>query len=338
MSNKFFRLAAAIAGFCALAVPQVSADTAPLQDAILALPTFSLTFSHAYLAEDLGLFEKHGARVKLVEISGVGSMNAVISGSVDFAQTSGAALTRGAARGQALLAIVETIDRPAIQIVLRNEIASAGGFDPQASLTARAAILRGRTIAVESVNSIPHAYLRLVAARGGFDPEEIRIAPMQPPNMIASFAARQIDGFSISPPWPQQVLLDGSAVMIASGPDGDPADMAPFANSVVVTKGATCARNPALCDAIGQAYADAVEVIAAQPQMAVEVLKKRFATMDEKLLTAAFAVIAKITPHPPVASRAALENADRFNIDAGLLQPADRLPAYDGLFTDKYAR
>ena len=124
-----------------------------------------LAFGLGYLADDLNLWEKHGIKVKTVQISGIGAMNSVIAGSTDFTQSSGSAVTRAAARGQRLLGIVGTINRPSAQIVLRKELAEAAGYDPKAPLAKRAQALRGRTIAVDAVNSVIHAYLRYIATK-----------------------------------------------------------------------------------------------------------------------------------------------------------------------------
>ena len=59
---------------------------------------------------------------------------------------------------------------------------------------------------------------------------------------------------------------------------------------------------------------------------------------DEKLLAAGFAEIRKGAPCPPVAGKADLENAELFNIGAGLLKPEEKLKSYDGLYTDEYVR
>ncbi len=213
------------------------------EDVVLAVPNVALTFAPGYLAEDLGLFAKQGLNLKSVVIAGIGSANAVISGSADFAQISGATLTRAAARGQRMLAIVSTLNRPTIQIVVRKEIAAAAGFDPKSPLDKRAQVMRGRTIAVDSINSVIHAYVLLVARRAGYSADDIRIAPMAPTNAIAAFQTRQVDGFAMSMPWPLQPVLDGSAVVIASGSDGDPPDMYPFGHNVFVAKPETCEKS-----------------------------------------------------------------------------------------------
>ena len=77
-----------------------------------------------------------------------------------------------------------------------------------------AQVLRGRTIAVDSVNSILHAYVLLLARRAGYDPNDIRIATMAPTSVLAAYAARQIDGFALSMPWPLPPVLDGTAILL----------------------------------------------------------------------------------------------------------------------------
>ena len=322
----------------ALAATPAAAQTAKIEDGVMAVPVVGLAFSLGYLADDLNLWEKHGVRIKTVQISGIGAMNAVIAGSADFTQSSGSAVTRAAARGQRLLGLVSTLNRPTIQIVLRKEIAAAGGFDPGAALEKRAQLMRGRTIAVDSINSVIHAYVLLLARRAGYSPDEIRIAPMAPNSASAAFQTRQVDGFAMSMPWPLQPVLDGSAVVIASGSDGDPPDMYPFGHNVFVAKPETCERRKAACSRLGQALAEAITVTLDRPDEALALLKKRFPAFDEKLLAAGFAEIRKGAPRPPVITKADLENAELYNIGAGLLKPEEKLKSYDGLYTDEYVK
>src|SRR5262249_4247500 len=234
----------------ALGATPLAAQQPKVEEAVMAVPGVGLAFSLGYLADDLNLWEEPGGKVKTVEISGIGAMNSVISGSTDLTQSSGSAVTRAAARGQRLLGIVGTINGPSVQVVLRKDLAP--GFDPKAPLVERVKALRGRTIAVDAVNSVIHAYLRYIAKRAGFDPEEIRVAMLQPPNMLAALQTKQIEGFAMAPPWVQKPLLDGDVVMVASGPDGDPPELSPFANTLVATKPDTCVKRKALCEGVGR--------------------------------------------------------------------------------------
>src|SRR5215813_1249785 len=201
MRNKL-TLIGSLAIAATLAMTPLHAQT-KVEEGVMAVPVVALAFSLGYLADDLNLWEKHGVKVKTVQISGIGAMNSVISGSTDLTQSSGSAVTRAAARGQRLLGIVGTINGPSVQVVLRKDLAA--GFDPKAPLVERVKALRGRTIAVDAVNSVIHAYLRYIAKRAGFDPEEIRVAVLQPPNMLAALQTKQIEGFAMAPPWAQQI-------------------------------------------------------------------------------------------------------------------------------------
>jgi ABC-type nitrate/sulfonate/bicarbonate transport system substrate-binding protein len=161
---------------------------------------------------------------------------------------------------------------------------------------------------------------------------------MAPNNAMAAFQTRQVDGFAMSMPWPLQPVLDGNAVVIASGSDGDPADMYPFGHNVFVATPETCERRKSACAKLGKAMTEAIARMLDRPEEALPLLQKRFATFDEKLLAAGFAEIRKGTPRPPVITKADLENAELYNIGAGLLKPDEKLKSYDGLYTDEYVK
>jgi NitT/TauT family transport system substrate-binding protein len=326
--------AALVAALLALAP---GARGAELEHATLANPSVSLSMAASYLAADLGLFKENGLDVSLIEVAGVGALNAVISGAVEFSESSGPSLTRAAAKGQRLLAIAQLADRPTIQLILRKELAAAAGFDSAAPLAIRARTLNGRTIAVDAVNSINHAFVKLLAKRGGFDEGQMRIAILPAPSALAAFESGSIDGFASGAPWPQKALLDGTAVMIASGPDGDPPDAVPFASLVLVARPETCATGD-LCAKMGRSIAAAVLLIHAHPDAALAALQKRLPTIAPDLLRSAFEVVRRTSPDPPAPTLEALENCEIFSVEAGLLSPEDRLKDYDGLFTDRYVR
>jgi ABC-type nitrate/sulfonate/bicarbonate transport system substrate-binding protein len=178
----------------------------------------------------------------------------------------------------------------------------------------------------------------MLAKRAGFDPNEIRISPMAPPTALAALQARQIDGFAMSMPWPIGPVLEGNATLIASGPDGDPPDMTPFGNATIITKPETCERRKSICQKMGRAMVEAVAYLHDRPAETLALLKKRFSTLDDKVLAAGFELIRKSTPRSPVTVRAALENGEIYNVDAGLLKAEDKLKSYDGLYTGEYVK
>jgi ABC-type nitrate/sulfonate/bicarbonate transport system substrate-binding protein len=334
-------MAAAILLAIASAMPAVSAAAAEmpkLTDVVLANPSITISLSASYLAEDLGMFEKNGLKVKVVVIPGVGATNAVISGSADFVEASSTSITRAAAHGQRLMVIAETSNRPSVEIVLRKSVAEAGNFDPRAPLDKRVALLRGHVIAVDGTGSLVDGYLLFMLKRAGIDPSGMQIPTMQPVNMLAAFQTGQIDGFAMPPPWPLVPVMQDKAVLVASGPNGDPSDLVPFANSVIATRPATCQQRRPLCVAFGRSFVEAEAYLHDHPAAALAVVRKRFPTLDDKVLTAAFNAIRAISPNPPVASPEGIANAERLNIEAGLMKPGEKLASYKGLVTDEFVK
>src|SRR5207253_708794 len=149
---------------------------------LMALPAPTLTFSSSFIAEDAGFYKKEGLKVSHRILVGVASPNAVIAGSADFTIGTGPVFLRAAAAGQRLFAIANLIDKPLVELVLRKDVAEAAGINDKMPLAERAKALKGKTIGIQGVGSIVHAWERLVAARGGLDVEkDVRIAPMEPP-------------------------------------------------------------------------------------------------------------------------------------------------------------
>jgi hypothetical protein len=70
----------------------------------------------------------------------------------------------------------------------------------------------------------------------------------------------------------------------------------------------------------------------------VAIVGKRLPTVDPKLIAAVIEKIRKATPNPPAVTKVGLENAERINIEAGLLKPEEKLGDYEGLWTDEFVK
>lgn len=308
------------------------------QATTMAIPATSLSFAVSYVADDLDLWGKHGLQVKTSVVAGVGALNAVISKATDFTQSSGSSFTRASARGQKLLAIGTTIDRPIVQIAFRKDLADAAGFKAAAPLAQRAKLLDHRTIAVDAINSIAHAYVLLVARAGGLDPTSVRVVPMAPSSMLAALESGRIDGFGMTLPWALQPVMEDKAVMLASGPDGDPGDLMPFGHELVVTRPDVCAEKKSLCEAMGKVFAEATAFMHDKPAETQAILAKRFPSLPKEVLARAIDYLNKSTPKVPEVSVEQLKNVELYNVRAGLLKESERVQDFNGLFTNQYVR
>jgi NitT/TauT family transport system substrate-binding protein len=306
-------------------------------DVVIALPTATLTYSTSIIAEDAGFYKREGLKVTQPVLVGVASVNAVIAGSADFTIGTGPVFLRAAAQGQRLLAIANLIDKPMVEMVLRTDVYQRLQINDTMSLADRAKRLKGTTIAIQGIGSIVHAWERVVVVRGGLDPEtDVRIAPMDPPAMLAALETKAVDGFTTSMPFTTQAIMRGSAAMFASAARGDAPDLIPFAYGLVETKPATCQANREKCVRVVRALAAANQLIREKPDEALNIVRGRFKEMDPALLEAAWKIVAQAHAKDLRVPIGALENSEKVSLEAKLLDPKDKLASYDGLFTDEF--
>lgn len=332
---RFAILAAFACMELALAPPPARSD----EDTSLALPSITPGFTAIYVAEDRGFWTEQGLQVKVSQIAGVGTINAVIAGSIDFSGSTAGTLIRAAVAGQRLLAIANFTNRPMDELVIRKDVAAQLGFDPLASLAKRLALVKGLKIAVDGINTINHAFLRYAAARGGLDPDrDITVAPMQAPTMAAAMAEKAIDGFAVSVPWTTAVIVSGSAVALASVPDGDFPELSPFGGGIIVTRPSLCRDKRPICVKMGHGIVEAVTFMHEHPDETLAILRPRFAQLPEAVLAGAFEAYNKASTIPPTVTEVALRNSEDFQVKGGITKPEERLASFDGLYTDEFVR
>lgn len=325
----------AVAALLALAS---GARAQSLEKTTVAIPAVSFAFTADYVAEDAGLYKQNGLDVEIKFLAGNAGFNAMVSGAVDFAFSSGSNLDRAAARGQKMLAIANMNNRPPWDVVIRKSIADAAHFDAKAPLADRIKILKGRTIVVDGIGSAAHSFLRVLAMAGGVDPDSITVTALQPQEMLAAYQRGQIDGVSLGPPWPQTLEQDGVVVVVASGMNGDPAWLTPIGSSTVITRPQFCPQHRSICEKMGHALSAASHFVHERPQDVIAILQKRFPNMPAPVVAASFAVMQKAMPLPPATAAKALANSDHINVEAGFIKAGDTVKTYDDLFTNEYVK
>jgi NitT/TauT family transport system substrate-binding protein len=330
--NSFFA-----AGLFAL-LGLVAPARAEIEHTSIAQTPAIMPFLAAYIAEDANIWRDNELDVKVIYLDGVATMNAVIAGSADFALSSSSALTRAAAHGQRLLALAAINNQSGQVTVLRKDLADAAHFDPAAPLAVRAQILKGRVMAAGGVGSVADVFLRTIAKAGGVDQSALTISPIGAFELLAAFSRHAVDGFSYSLPYPLQAAAEGTAVVVADGTNGEPKELFPLAAGLLVTRPQICAEHRSLCEKMGRSIVQATKFLLERKPEALAILKKRFPAVNDAVLASAFAAVARMTQSPPSITLIALENGDRMNAEAGFLKAEDKVPSYDGLYTNEFLR
>jgi NitT/TauT family transport system substrate-binding protein len=304
----------------------------------LAIPGITIGFITRFIADDEGMWTKQGLDVKILDIAGIGSMNAVISGSVDFSMSSGPSITRAWARGQHLVALATAINQSDEDIVIRKDIAEAGHFDPNAPLATRGKLLKGLTIAVGGVGAIPDVVLKVVQTQAGLSRDNVTATPMQPPEYMAAFQRKAIDGFVSGPPFIQQAVVAGTGVVLSNSAKGEPVEYSPQSAGLLLTRGDFCAGHRAICEKMVHGIVEAAAFLHAHRAESIAIAKKHFSAYSDEVLAQSIDMLTAMTPSPPLTTPQMLENGDRINIAAGFLKESDKLPRYDNLIDNEFTK
>jgi ABC-type nitrate/sulfonate/bicarbonate transport system substrate-binding protein len=310
-------------------------------EAVVALPALNMAFSPNYIAEAKGFWEKSGLKVRIVQITGIGAMNAVLSKSADFSNSSGATILRANMRGQKVVAIVNTYDGLAHELVISKALAQSAGVTAVSPYEKRAQALKGKKIAVGSPNTIPHGYLRYFARKGGVDPErEITVATMQPEASIAALKSGAIDGFVQSLPWTLIPVQDGSGVLLSSGLEGkgEFPELTPMAFNGVVARAGLCEEKPTVCTRLVAGYEEAMRFMHANRAESLDILKKRMPGGDPAVFDKAFDLTVRWTPKSGRMSDEVWAKAQEIMLLAGMIKEPEKLGSFKEIYTNKFLK
>jgi ABC-type nitrate/sulfonate/bicarbonate transport system substrate-binding protein len=323
---------------CSLGASAAGA-AAPVEETTMALPALTIGFAPTYIADAKGLWTRRGLKVTLHDIVGIGSMNAVLAGSIDFSNSSGPTIIRAHARGQKVLGIGSTLDGLPFELVVSQSLAKSAGVDDKSPFDKRMQALKGKKISLTSPNTIPHAYLRYILHKAGLNPErDVTVVSMPPDAGIAALKSGTTDGYVQGPPWPLIAIKQANGVRLASALRGDLPDMLPFAFNVVVTRPEVCEKRPSVCQKLMEGYVEAMNFMHENPQESLAILAKKMPKVDAAVLQESFDLINNVTPKTAQMNVKGLEHAQELMLVGGMLKPDEKLKSFDPIFSNKYTK
>jgi NitT/TauT family transport system substrate-binding protein len=163
-----------------LLVPTVRA-----QDRVrLGLSSISATSGSIWVAEEKGLFKKHGIDAEVIIIGGGAArvVSSLISGEIQFSVGGGDAVIRADLRGADGVLVASPMKTGLQRLMVRPEIKTP-------------ADLKGKTIAITRFGSASHWVLQLFLRKWGMRTDEIKMLQLgSSPAMFASFEKGVVDG------------------------------------------------------------------------------------------------------------------------------------------------
>jgi len=173
-----------------LVFPLYPSRSTALERVRVGLSALSATSGSLWVAEEKGLFEKHGIEPEVIFIGGGAArvVGSLIAGDIQFATGGGDAVIRAALRGADVVSVASPLIKGLQRVMARPDLTSPGD-------------LRGKKIGITRYGSASHLVILLVLRRWGMRPEEVQILQVESsPAMLASLDRRGIDGAVLTMP------------------------------------------------------------------------------------------------------------------------------------------
>ena len=153
----------------------------------IAYSAFSVAFLNLFMAENAGLFKKHGMDVELIQMAGPLPVAALVAGEIDYLTGFTTGLV-AAAQGAPLKGIMVTMRKPPFYIVAEPAIQ-------------KPADLAGKRIGVDRIGSLQHLVARLFLKVKEVNPDKISfIQTGSVSNTVTSLGQRAISAALLSGP------------------------------------------------------------------------------------------------------------------------------------------
>ena len=311
------RKAAAVALACGLAFgsTQALAQAKPVQKLRMAIPVPALVFYPIYVAQDKGYFAEEGIEMEVISTQGDGpDVDALIAGSVQFTASTPNRLMTAFEQGKPLKAVMSMSNKMGIHCFMNKESAAKAGITEGMPFNEKLKRLKGMTVGGTRPGAFSYVIAVDYAKRGGLVPQkDVKIVGVGGgPQMLAAVENKQVDAGCFASPIVELAVSRGKSVWFANNALDEDKAFSEFLFELVYVLPEYAKQNPETVRKVLRALVRGNEwIMNATPQQHLEVLKKRFETVDTKVLLDSMAnVRAAIIPSGCISPRSLQAAAD----------------------------
>jgi NitT/TauT family transport system substrate-binding protein len=156
----------------------------------MGLSSVSALHSAMWIAEQKGLFRKHGIDAEIIVTGqgGAASISALLANDVQLVSSAGDVLVNAALHGGETVMIAGVINKGLQRIMVRPEIKTQ-------------ADLKGKRVGVTRVGAVSHSVLMMILRRWNMSPTDVQIMQVgSSPNMLASLDKGGLDAAVVTIP------------------------------------------------------------------------------------------------------------------------------------------
>ncbi|MBI4528014.1 MAG: ABC transporter substrate-binding protein [Deltaproteobacteria bacterium] len=154
------------------------------------LSSMSSLHGAVWVAEEKGIFKKHGVEPEIIVIGGGASrgVSALIAGDIQFVSGSGDAAINASLRGADVVIVASVVNKGVQRVMARAELKTPGD-------------LKGKRVGVTRFGAASHLALGLMLRRWGIGPSDVGVVQVgSSPAMVASLDKGGIDAAVLSIP------------------------------------------------------------------------------------------------------------------------------------------
>ena len=258
--------------------------------------------SGMFMAQQEGLFKKHGLDVELIHIaSSSRGIQAILAGEIAFSFMDGSNAVQANLKGANLALVAGATNRQVFSLMAKAEFK-------------RIADLRGKKIGITRVGSSTHTSALYALGSAGLKTTDYQLLPLlEVPNIYTALAAGQIDAGIMSPPTNARAKRSGFVELMNVAKEGPE-----FVSVAVGTSRSYIKANEDIVRRVVRAYAGGVQLFKTNKPAALRMIQRQLKVSDPDIQEDTYSQFRDYLEYPPYVSRKGIE--------AVLAEVADKEP------------
>lgn len=272
------------AGLALAPLELVRAADMPAVHGVYSAP--GLSFAGIYIANQMGLWAKHGVAAELKQVQGGPlAMAALTNKEADFAGMASSDPMIGWDKGIKTLTIAAFTGSLAAQFTARKDWMQKVGVSPSSPLQDKIASFAKARIGASTIGGGPAQYTRYLAQSGGLDLDrDLKILAVGfGPTRIAALRSGQVDITVGDSPEADEIELEGFGQMFINCAQEVPV-FREFPYTVLSVSPDYAERQPDLCRRIAHAVGEANDQFKTNFGQVVDIMSKVFANVDRRAI------------------------------------------------------
>jgi len=247
--------------------------------------------SGMFMAQQEGLFKKHGLDVELIHIpSSSRGIQAILAGEIAFSFMDGTNAAQANLKGANLVLVAGATNRQVFSLMAKPEFK-------------RIPELKGKKIGITRVGSSTHTSALFALGSAGLKAADYQLLPLlEVPNIFTALSAGQIDAGIMSPPTNARAKKTGFIELMNIAKEGPE-----FVSVAVGTSRSYIKANEDVVRRVVRAYAEGVQIFKANKPAALKMIQQQLKVSDPEIQEDTYSQFRDYLEYPPYVSRKGME-------------------------------